>query len=200
MDSQWLKMQFVNNPDKSKADLAKELGLEPPAISKILSNARQIKAKEYAIMRRFFGLPVDETQFVAHSTSNLKTNRNSSNPAFEDRMASDGQWKIPKQVLQKRLNMPTGSIRIFEVTEHLMEPEFNKGEHIAVDTSDHNIHHPGAFMISDGYCMMIRHCAINPKTDDEIKVSAASGDFQDQTLPKDFIKVIGRVIAKMHWV
>lgn len=56
MDSQWLQLQFRLNPDKTKADLARALGLEPPAISKILAGNRQIKAQEYVKMREFFGM------------------------------------------------------------------------------------------------------------------------------------------------
>lgn len=44
------------HPKKTKAQLARLLGLEPPAVSKILAGTRQIKAQEYMKMREFFCL------------------------------------------------------------------------------------------------------------------------------------------------
>lgn len=201
MDSQWLKLQFKNNPEKSKAELAKALGLEPPAISKILANSRQIKAKEYAIMRRFFNLPVDETQIKAQQT----TRAYSKHPYFSLQDGSDNleatSWKIPDHVIQKRLDLPSPNIRLYKVFETMMEPLLHKGEYIALDTSDTKAITPGIFMISDGYSMMIRHCEIpNSKTDKEIHISAFDHSFQTQIVPLDDIEIIGRVIAKLEWV
>jgi len=69
MDSTWLKTQFKLNPEKNKAGLAKVLGLGAPAISKILAGERQIKAAEYMLMRRYFGLPVDGESAAQGSSS-----------------------------------------------------------------------------------------------------------------------------------
>lgn len=200
MDSHWLKNQFKNHPYKSKADLAKALGLEPPAISKILANTRQIKAKEYAIMRRFFGLPVDETQMSArHTASN---DGHALNPGLAETNQPDGRvnWDIPDHVIQKRVSLAPEKIRIYKVAENVMEPHFKQGEYIAIDTSDHKVQKSGVFMISDGYSMLLRHCEIPANKTEEIHISAYQLDFQTHIIPVDDIQIIGRVIAKMQWV
>ena len=68
MDSQWLNRQFELYPTKTKARLADVLGLEPPAVSKILKGMRQIKAKEYALMRQYFGLSLEDDTVVNRVT------------------------------------------------------------------------------------------------------------------------------------
>lgn len=198
MDSQWLKTQFALNPAKSKADLAKELGLEPSAVSKILGGYRQIKAQEYLIMRRFFGLPVDGESVVwNHAKSSYAIQ-----PLGEADEPLDGaEWILPASILSQRTNAPPEKIKIFQVRENAMEPDFKHGEYVLIDLSDQKPTPPGVFIVSDGFGHMIRHCAFIPRANPPtVRISANSENFHSQTLAlSDFI-VIGRVIAKLLMV
>ena len=200
MDSQWLKTQFELNPSKSKAGLAKILGLEPPAISKILNNARQIKAQEYMAMREFFGLPND-------GASSLKKNAAytlrplQQNLLHEEQDAVADEWVIPAGILSARTQAPPDKIKIFQVKENAMEPDFRQGEHVLVDLSDKNPSPPGVFIVSDGFGHMIRKCAFVPKTEPaEVHISAQSDGFHSQTLLLKDFAIVGRVIAKLLMV
>lgn len=197
MDSQWLNMQFQHNPSRSKAALARALGLEPPAISKILSGSRQIKAHEYVKMRKFFGLSDDrerknerQNSYILEPLQNLSESQKQS-----------GEWSIPAAILGQKTNAPPEQIRIFLIDETCMEPDFKKGEHIIVDLSDKNIDKQGIFVISDGFGYMVRHCeAPSGNAIKKIRISARAKSFEPQTLTLSDIHIIGKVIGKMEWI
>jgi plasmid maintenance system antidote protein VapI len=197
MDSQWLKTQFAANPDKSKAGLAAAIGLEPPAVSKILNGTRQIKAQEYLQMREYFGLPVDGLSAV-RKTYTVKAQ--DGQDGFDDGSPPPSEWSIPS-VISSQAAGPNKTNRVFQVRESFMEPEFKRGEHVLVDIADRKPSPPGAFIISDGFSNMLRYCEYTPKSGDtEIRISARRNGFQPQTLkPGDFL-VIGRVIAKLQMI
>ncbi len=205
MDSQWLKKQFACNPDRSKTDLAHYLGLEPPAISKILNNTRQIKAQEYNLMRKFFGLPVDgEQAAMPENAYRLEALAGEQAPLLRD--GADGaapqeSWILPAGIVSQRTNAPPDKIKIFTVQENLMEPEFRRGEPVLVDMSDVEPSPAGTFIVSDGFGVMLRHCEFIPNSDPaEIKISARRKGYQTHTLKREDFNIIGRVIAKLQWL
>lgn len=200
MDSQWLKMQFKLNPGRSKAGLARALSLEPPAVSKILSGNRQIKAHEYIVMREFFGLPVERGGAGTSANSYVMS---SLGPQSElhDKSQPDGEWVMPASVMERHTTAPPDQIRIFEVRETTMQPDYKKGEHVIVDLSDKSPSPPGVYVVTDGFGYMIRHCMFVAKSDPPlIRISALQNDFQPQILEEGAFSLVGRVIAKLQWV
>lgn len=196
MDSQWLQTQFRLHPGKSKADLARVLGLEPPAISKILGGGRQIKAQEYAVMRQFFGLsPIDGggplQPALQRRMEGLKEKADI--PSFAYSASYKPLPPRPAENLSEKL-------RVFRVEEMVMEPEYFIGEHVLVDTSQKTLEPPGVFIICDGFTYMIRNCSYVARDEKgRVEVSARKKDFQAQILePQEFL-VIGRVVAKILW-
>ena len=198
MDSRWLKAQFDHNPEKSKAALARALNLEPPAISKILNGTRQIKAAEYLAMRVFFGLPIDGEKSTTSSHSTLEPLHAGSDLTDNP---FDSHWKIPSSILQAHTKSSPQNIKIFKVEERLMEPDFSHGEHVLVDLADCKPSPEGAFVVSDGFGFMVRHCSYVAQSDPpKVKITARKSSFSSQTLPLDEFQIIGRVIAKLEWM
>jgi transcriptional regulator with XRE-family HTH domain len=199
MDSQWLKTQFQLNPGKSKAGLAKAIGLEPPAVSKILNGARQIKAQEYMSMRKYFGLPNDGEKAVNANSYSIP--RLDGKNALNEFSHDDADWVIPAEILSARTRTPPEQIRIFQIRESVMEPDFRHGEYVIIDLSDQKPSPPGVFIISDGFGHMVRQCAYVPKSDPaKIRVSAAASGFEAQTLEAGEFTLVGRIIAKLQWL
>lgn len=198
MDSQWLKTQFQLHPDKSRADLARALDLDPPAISKILAGGRQIKAHEYIAMRRFFGLPVDGDRAVSggYLLSPFAHDR-----GLSDRTATSDQdaWIMPAKLLESKTQAPPDKIRIFTVQDSSMEPDFMTGAQVLVDLSDVLPSPPGVFLLSDGVGHVLRQCDVIPgETPLQIHLSARSGvSFR---LSPEKAGIIGRVIARLDWL
>src|SRR5262245_42565935 len=163
MDSQWLKTQFASNPGKTKAGLAETIGLEPPAISKILNGTRQIKAQEYILMREYFGLPSDGHASLKKSPATYTIKPLDGDGGFRDGQTPPADWVIPASILSSRTSAPADKIRIFQVRENVMEPDFRNGEYVLVDISDKKPAPPGIFIVSDGFGNMLRQCEYTPK-------------------------------------
>jgi len=200
MDAKWLKMQFDLNPDMVKSDLAEQLGLEPPAISKILKGTRQIKAQEYAQMRAFFGFPSIEAGDPVY-TSGYRLGELANGNAMEEEhvFAQEEDWVIPQKIINKRTSATADQIKIFENKEPLMAPEFALGAHVVVDLSDAQPSPPGVFVIYDGMGHMLRHCEfVANSSPQEITISAHCSNFTEQRLFLDDVTIVGRVIAKLQ--
>jgi hypothetical protein len=198
MDSQWLQTQFRLHPAKSKADLARVLGLEPPAISKILGGGRQIKAQEYIMMRQFFGLPVDGERALAVTASRSVAVGGLAEGASSGGYTSYAPSRaVPSQRPSTNLSE---QLRVFRVEEDVMEPDYARDEHVLVDTTQKSPDPAGVFIVCDGFTYMIRDCAYTADGDNgKVRVSARKKDFQAQILaPHEFL-VIGRVVAKILW-
>ncbi|MFP4314176.1 MAG: S24 family peptidase [Alphaproteobacteria bacterium] len=197
MDSQWLKIQFQHNPNKSKADLARALGLEPPAVSKILAGTRQIKAHEYVKMRKFFGLHLEnESRKPTNKSYILEPLHN-----LSEGQSQSGEWSIPASILTQKTDAPPEKIKIFKIEDTMMEPDFKKGEHVIVDLSQKQIDKDGIFILSDGFGYMLRNCEmLSQSKKGKIKISALQKNFEPQILSTSEIHIIGKVIGKMQWV
>ena len=202
MDAQWLKTQFELHPKKTKADLARSLGLEAPAVSKILKGIRQIKAREYIIMREFFGLPVDGEKAVNENQQAYVVETLGEKRAFkDDGNAASDDWVIPTKIMEQHTEAQPDHVKNFRVGDDMMAPEFNRGEYVMVDTADNLASPPGAFIIYDGAHYMIRNCELITGSDPaEIRLSALKAGFQSQKIKLDGFQIVGRVIAKLQWL
>jgi len=208
MDNLWLKAQFAAHPEKSKADLARLVGLDAPAISKILSGARQIKAAEYIAMRRFFGLPVDGEPSPGGGGPDYSgaavlapLGGGLSDSGSDLGAMDDDAWVMPARMLARRTSASPEQIRIFTVQENVMMPDFMPGEPVLVDLSSRIPSPPGVFIVSDGIGHIIRQCEYVPHSDPPtIRLSASTGKCEPYTMPFEKAGLIGRVIAKLQWL
>lgn len=192
------------HPKKSKADLARALGLEPPAISKILNETRQVKAHEYTAMRRFFGLPVDGER-AANAQSGYVLEPLAAGAGMSEQatfgVETSENWIIPASVLNARTKAPSDQVKIFEVKEAVMGPDYRQGEHVLVDQTENAPSPPGVFVVSDGYGHLLRQCEmIMGSSPPAVRISARDEDFISQTIALRDIQIVGRVIAKLQWV
>lgn len=200
MDSQWLHQQFLLNPERSKSELAQFLGLEPSAVSKMLKNRRQIKAREYMLMRKFFGLPVESGNDTPGNRHYILDEMAGGKNAMQDKGDEPAQWQIPASILSKRTKAQPEQIKVIAVEDNMMKPDYNLGEFVMVDLSDKKPAPPGVFLVTDGFGHMLRHCSYIPRSEPpKIKVSANDADFHAQILREGEFEILARVIAKLQW-
>lgn len=205
MDNQWLQQQFRLHPGKSKAELAQALGLDRPAVSKILAGTRQIKAAEYAAMRRFFGLPVDGERAAAgaYVLKPLGGAGREEGGLAEPAAAAPGEeaWVMPASLFAHRTKAAPGNIRLFTVRDAAMAPDLAPGETVLVDMGDLVPSPPGMFLVSDGVGHIIRQCAAVPQESPPlVKLAALNPKFESYILPAARTGIAGRVIAKLQWL
>lgn len=203
MNAEWLKKQFDQNPEKSKSGLARAIGIDAPAISKILAGARQIKAREYLSMRQYFGL---STEHLQESTSNqnqyvLSTLKQNNGFADKNSTSDHSEWTIPQSIIKNKTDAHPSHLKTFIVEENTMEPDFKHGDVAIVDLTDKKPSPPGVFLVSDGFGYMLRQCeyVANSKPA-KIKISANNTNFHPQTLKESEFLVIGRIIGKVQWL
>jgi hypothetical protein len=204
MDSAWLKAQFLQHPTLTKADLARHLALDPPAISKILSGGRQIKAHEYIAMRTFFGLPNDGEK-AAKPMSGAYTIRPLPPQGLQDSKSVQSNerdaWIMPAHLLQTKTQSSPDHIRIFTVQDTAMTPDFMSGEQILVDLSATQPSPPGVFVVSDGIGHILRQCEAVPNSSPQsVKMTARNPQFAPFTVEITKARIVGRVIAKLQWL
>jgi len=197
MDAQWLEKQLKAHPDKTKAALARAIGLEPPAISKILNGTRQIKAREYDKMRQFFGLPSDGKRSLEQNSAYVLETLSSTSALHDDGDEQKADWAIPADILKTRTPASADQIKIFKVSDNLMEPAFKRDGHVLVDLSDQKPSPPGAFIVSDGFGYMVRNCQFIAQSDPPTIEVISTGQSNPQS---GAFEIIGRVIAKLEWV
>lgn len=200
MDHKWLNTQFRLHPEKAKADLAEFIGLEPPAISKILAGTRQIKANEYHAMRRFFGLPVD-----GERVTGPKKSKDASYviQPLQDRVKEQeiGSWVMPASLLSQGTRTAPENIRVYPIADNTMAPDFQAGEHVLVDVSDVRPSPPGIFILSDGYGHILRYCEIVPQSRPaKVRIQASGKSYEPYVTTLKGAQIVGRVIAKLQWL
>jgi len=205
MNKQWLETQFQLNPEKKKADLAKALGLEAPAISKILGGIREVKAPEYVIMRKFFGLPSDGKRAANLSQHDyvikpLK-HQNARGGMQDNGRSTQSDWIIPAKLMKEKTDAKSDQIKSFRVAEDAMSPDFKMGEYLLIDTSIKRPSPSGVFLISDGLGEIVRQCEYIPQSEPpSIKITAKKEGYESFVLELNKDTIIGRVLAKIEWV
>lgn len=201
MDGKWLKKQLDAHPDKSKAALARALGLEPPAVSKILSGQRQIKAAEYIGMRKFFGLPVDGQRATGASAQAYILEPLTEGLSEPDAFFNESQWVMPASLLAAKTKAPPEKIKIFPVQESILAPDFRFGEQVLVDLSDQQPSPPGHFVIADGFAHVIRLCAYVPHSSPpKVRISVPGDKIEPYTTNIEAAGIVGRIFAKLQWL
>ena len=148
-------------------------------------------------MREFFGMGGDLSHLKKSEAYILEPLKS----GMSEQESYDGEWSIPASILNQRTKAQPDQVKIFLIEENVMEPNLKKGEHVIVDLSDTKPSPPGIFVISDGFGFMARHCAFkHGSAPPEVKISAMQKNFEPQTLAREDITILGRVIAKMQWI
>lgn len=183
MDAKWLNDQFQKNPDRSKGDLSQLLGIQASGISKMLAGTRQIKAREYMLMRKFF----DQSVSQQSSFKNKSDIQSYADLAAEDSARQD--WS-PKS--------SATSYQIIEVSDASMLPDFLPGERVLIDSTSSLHAKSGIFAIEESGRVFIRIAEVSSPS--KIKLSSIAKDSASRIVSANRVKILGRVIAKLNWL
>lgn len=181
MDAKWLTDQFEKNPAKSKGDLSEILGIQASGISKMLAGTRQIKAREYMLMRKFFGMPGSGDAALRKS----------------DGIQSYSDLRVEDPSKQNWTAKPS-AYNVIEVSDSAMVPDFLPGERVLVDASSRPSERPGVFALEDQGKIVIR--IAEQLSASKIALSSILKTTERKTVTAGKLKILGRVIAKLNWL
>lgn len=183
MDAKWLNDQFSKFPDKSKSELSDLLDTQPSAISKMLAGTRQIKAREYMLMRKFFDMPVSG-QSLSRKASSIQSY---ANLGAED--SAHQNWTSSSQ---------SPRYQVIEVSDASMVPDFIPGERVLIDATSKINERSGIFAIEDQGRIQIRILEQNSAS--KIKILSLAKDVPSKIVIAAKLHILGRVVAKLNWL
>lgn len=109
------------------------------------------------------------------------------------------EWALPKQLLANQVS-GTSTVRIIQVVGDSMQPEFNPGDRVMVNTADRTPSPPGVFVLWDGFGLIIKRCEMVPHSRPARAVLSSANDrYATYEMELAELNIQGRVIGKWQW-
>lgn len=209
----WVRTQRETR-GMSATDLAKRInGLaieagDPTEVSQqVVSKFEQGKNKRFPAWTRFVVAALDnadgETREDPHLTTALSDDSVSIAllPTFAGMGGGgtgdddQGVVSFSRDLIERELRAPPSSLLAMIAEGNSMEPDFQGGDQILVDTRRKSLAQPGAFCLWDGDGHVIKYLEKVPDSDPaKVRVVSANGIYEPRERLLDEINLIGRVI------
>jgi phage repressor protein C with HTH and peptisase S24 domain len=111
-----------------------------------------------------------------------------------------GHWQLPGDLVRSVTSASTTALKILTVYGDSMEPGFNPGQRVMVDSSDQVPSPPGIFVAWDGLATVIKRVEFIPHSDPpRVRFTSDNPRYQpyERTLEEAHIR--GRVIGRWTW-
>lgn len=109
------------------------------------------------------------------------------------------EWSLPKQLLANQVGSHS-TMRIIQVMGDSMQPEFNPGDRVMVNTADRMPSPPGVFVLWDGFGLIIKRCEMVPhSTPPRVILSSANSKYATYEMESKELDIQGRVVGKWQW-
>jgi len=119
------------------------------------------------------------------------------NVAESDNVLSE--WSLPKQLLANQVGSDS-TMRIIQVMGDSMQPEFNPGDRVMVNTADRLPSPPGVFVLWDGFGLIIKRCEMVPHSNPaRVILSSANANYATYEMNATELDIQGRVVGKWQW-
>lgn len=107
-------------------------------------------------------------------------------------------WKIPKNVLRRRLRGSISSIHIVECEGDSMEPRIHDGDFVFVDTSRRVPSPPGIFALNDGFAQTLKRLDLVPNSDPpRVRIIPENPRHPTDERQLDEVRIIGRYLCRL---
>jgi phage repressor protein C with HTH and peptisase S24 domain len=111
-----------------------------------------------------------------------------------------GTWSIPAHVMRYHTSAPAGELKIIRVVGDSMEPDFQAGERVMVDTGDRLPSPPGVFAVWDGFSEIVKRLEMVPYSDPpRVKLMSVNPAYETREFRLDETIINGRVVGKWKW-
>jgi transcriptional regulator with XRE-family HTH domain len=109
------------------------------------------------------------------------------------------EWSLPRQLLANQVGAD-GTMRIIQVMGDSMQPEFNPGDRVMVNTTDRTPSPPGVFVLWDGFGLIIKRCEMVPHSKPARAIlSSANTNYATYEMEISELEIQGRVVGKWQW-
>lgn len=107
-------------------------------------------------------------------------------------------WKIPKNVLQRRLRGAVSSLHIVECEGDSMDPRIRNGDFVFIDTSRRVPSPPGIFALNDGFGQTLKRLELIPNTDPpRVKIIPENPRHTVYEELLSEVRIIGRYVCRL---
>lgn len=109
------------------------------------------------------------------------------------------EWSLPKQLLVNQVGSES-TMKIIQVMGDSMQPEFNPGDRVMVNTADRIPSPPGVFVLWDGFGLIIKRCEMVPHSNPpRVILSSAKPNYATYEMDVKELEIQGRVVGKWQW-
>ena len=110
------------------------------------------------------------------------------------------EWSLPRQLLANQVGS-TSTMRIIQVMGDSMQPEFNPGDRVMVNTADRIPSPSGVFVLWDGFGLIIKRCEMVPHSNPpRVLLSSANKNYSTYEMAVSELDLQGRVVGKWQWM
>jgi transcriptional regulator with XRE-family HTH domain len=131
--------------------------------------------------------------------ASTRENNDSTKSSVAESDSIVSEWALPKQLLANQVGS-NSTMRIIQVMGDSMQPEFNPGDRVMVNTADRMPSPPGVFVLWDGFGLIIKRCEMIPKSDPPRTIlSSANKNYATYESEMNELDIQGRVVGKWQW-
>lgn len=191
------------------ADLADKTGSTPQQIGRLEKGERRLTTdwmEKIAtaldvlpedLMSPNHGERVVIPEVATHTIAGHKKDDKNANVAESNDVLNE--WALPKQLLANQVGSDS-TMRIIQVMGDSMQPEFNPGDRVMVNTADRIPSPPGVFVLWDGFGLIIKRCEMVPHSNPaRVILSSANSNYATYEMESKELDIQGRVIGKWQW-
>lgn len=198
-DGKWLEGLFLKNPTRKKKELglylcevfAIEKSYASGIITRMIANARSIKAREAEAIINFFGEKPEREK----NKETIKT------PLFDKEKLcleknTDQCWELPSGLIPA--SFQNKNLVIVPVQGDSMSPDLNDGDHVVVDMDENDPSPAGIFVLDNGGGIAIKRLeGLFHQDQKSIRISSSNPHYSPYEVKADQITIIGRVILRI---
>ncbi len=191
------------------AELADKIGSTPQQIGRLEKGERRLTTDWMEKIAIALDVPAEDLMSSSHGERvvipeiAMHTNAGvkSKNPKSDVAESKDilSEWSLPKQLLANQVGAES-TMRIIQVMGDSMQPEFNPGDRVMVNTADRMPSPPGVFVLWDGFGLIIKRCEMVPHSKPpRVVLSSANANYATYEMEAKALDIQGRVVGKWQW-
>ena len=188
------------------AQLAEKTASTPQQIGRLEKGERRLTTDWMEKIAHALGVLPEDLMTPNHgervvipevSTHTIVGNKKQTDVAESDDVLSE--WSLPKQLLANQVGSDS-TMRIIQVMGDSMQPEFNPGDRVMVNTADRMPSPPGVFVLWDGFGLIIKRCEMVPHSNPaRVVLSSANTNYATYEMDVKELDIQGRVVGKWQW-